>query len=110
MAAAITKRDFDNPSGVRMTLLTVVADATYPTGGYDISAFIPKTPGNLFALPALRYVSGVGGGLVPVIDAVNRKVALFESSTGAPLALVEAAASSVHVTTATIIDILLVMT
>lgn len=112
MPAVITAQEIPNPQSLRVVKLKIVCDAAYPTGGYDISTALTAANGvranGVFGVAQVRY--STAAGLVAVVRPDVNKVSLHESSTGAPLALVECAASSAHVTTSTIIDVLLFVT
>lgn len=110
MSATITSNVVNAPANLRIVKLKIVCDAAYPTGGYDISTAIQAAGivnlGNAyFGLAQVRHLAAAQ--LVAVVRPDVNKVSLFESSTGAPLALVECAASSAHVTASTIIDVIL---
>jgi hypothetical protein len=112
MAAVTTAQPINLPADLRIVKLKVVCDAAYPTGGYDLTAAL--TPANgvtanaVFGIAQVRHLAAAQ--LVAVYRADTNKVSLFESTTGAPAALVEVAASSAHVTTSTIIDVILFVT
>lgn len=112
MAAVITTQEVSNPTSLRVVKLKVVCDAAYTTGGYDISPALIAANGvranAVFGLAQVRHLAAAQ--LVAVVRPDVLKVSLFESSTGAPLALVEVVASSAHVTTSTIIDVILFVT
>lgn len=110
MAAVITSQVLNPPANVRLVKLKIVADAAYPTGGYDISTAVQAAGvsnlGNAyFGQAQVRYLTT--NGLVAVVRPDVNKVSLHESTTGAPSGLVECAASSAHVSTSTIIDVVL---
>lgn len=110
--ATITTAEVANPASLRVVKVKIVCDATYPTGGYDISSALIAANGvrgnAVFGLAQVRYTTTAG--FVAVYRADTNKVSLHESTTGAPLALVEAAASSAHVSATTIIDVILFVT
>lgn len=110
--ATITAVAVPLPQNLRIVKLKIVADAAYPTGGYDYSSALTAANGvvsnAVFGLAQVRYTTAAG--LVAVVRADVNKVSLHESTTGAPLAFVEAAASSAHVSATTIIDVVLFVT
>jgi hypothetical protein len=107
MSATVTAAA-EHASHIKMVKVKVVCDSSYPTGGYDVSSVLTGLGANaIFGLAQMRYTTGTQ--LVPIFRADAQKVALYESTTGAPKALVECASSSGDVSSSTIIDLLLVV-
>jgi hypothetical protein len=72
---------------LKIVVANSTLDSSYPTGGY---AVVPSDFG-LRGIFAVVAGSPPLGGFVATYDAVAGKVKLFQSTTGAPAALVEVA-------------------